>query len=213
MKTNKISPIMRCTLVLSLLLLFVLNAKSQSNKRFISGHYYNIKGEKVTGLIFLLPPANNIYFRKDEKAKKNKVNIDSISSVVTDNDSLVVRTFDNKEGRKRFCRLVATSPVRKIYVYYVVQNNRGASFMKVTGSGTATNLGWSNSAYSYSKFLACYAYQDGNTTYELKRSNYIKILTDAFTDFPELVERIKTKDIKYNEIGKAFILYENHRVI
>ena len=199
---------MRNSIILILLSVFAFDVKSQSSKYYKPGHYYNLKGEKRSGLIFIDPSLNVIGIKNDEKSKKRRVNIDSISSVVANNDSLVVLTHKNKSDYKFFGRLVATSPVRKFYCIYKRTVSGGTGISHSVGSPGSGFVPHHPNHYSGS--IPLYVYQEGNTTYPLERGNYIEILTQAFTDFPILVRKIRNKEIKYKDLNKMFDQYKSH---
>ena len=51
-------------------------------------------------------------------------------------------------------------------------------------------------------------YQEGNTTYELTKSNYIDVLSKAFADVPDLVKDIQNKKYKFKQLGDIFYKYQ-----
>src|ERR1700733_3343790 len=100
--------------IVPLLLLLYTSAEAQG---FFPGSYYTPSGEKVTGLIFI--PANRtvLVFKKDDDAKREKVEMGEIKAVVIPalSDSLVVITEDNKDDKKYFAKFLFATPVTTFY--------------------------------------------------------------------------------------------------
>jgi hypothetical protein len=185
--------------------LFWLSAGAQPKSSYRQGYYYNTSGQKKSGLISFEASENCIHFKPDKDSRSEKIKIDSIKSLVMANlkpDSLTVLTEDNKEGKKYFARLLLASSASNLYYKYY--ETGGSSFANVSyipspnsTTSTQTRVSYSNSpGYSGVSIM----YQDGNTTHELTKKNYVEVLTKVFADDPELLKEIQSTDAKFKNV-------------
>jgi hypothetical protein len=201
---------MRYTITLILLCFISLNAQAQAAKYFKPASYYDLHGAKRSGLIVYHPLLRYIVFKNDADAKK-QIKIDSVSSLLINEDSLVALNYGKEKLEKHFCSLIAVTPVRKFFCYYTVSYST-SSMMGHIGPSPSNNYTNTPTTTSFiSGQMAIYIYQDGDTTYPLRRGNYKEILTEAFADFPELVKKIQDKEIKYNDIDVMFKQYNAYK--
>ncbi|QNR87012.1 hypothetical protein H9N25_11820 [Pedobacter riviphilus] len=202
---------MRYTIILILLCSISFNAQSQADKYFKPASYYDLHGTKRSGLIAHHPLVKYITFKSNAASKKQKIKIDSVSSLLINEDSLVVLNYGREKLEKHYCSLIAVTPVRKFFCYYTVSYST-SSMMGHIGPSPSNNYTNTPTSTSFiSGQMAIYIYQDGDTTYPLRRGNYKEILTEAFADFPELVKKIQDKEIKYNDIDVMFKQYNAYK--
>lgn len=204
---------------IGLMICLFLSVRSDA-QYYAKGRYYDLAGNKTIGLIKLYPDEDRLLYKADEKAPKVKVKIKDISAVIiehslTEPDSLIVMTEDNKPNKQYFARLVAVSPVRSFYLKYHSVHVGGVPSMTsmttqsaATGAYTTTNRWTSGGSRSFAGEEAQAMYQEDNTTYELTRSNFIQILSEAFTDQPQLAQEIKDKKYKFKS---AIALLERYQ--
>jgi hypothetical protein len=186
-------------------LLFWSSAGAQPKSSYRLGYYYNTSGQKISGLISFEVNENYIHFKTDKGSHSEKIKIDSIKSLVISNfkpDSLTVLTEDNKEGKEYFAKLLLASAASNLYYKYY--ETGGSSFATVSyipspnsPNSTQTRVSYSNSPGHSGVSIM---YQDGNTTHELTKKNYVEVLAKVFADDPELLKEIQSKDAKFKNV-------------
>lgn len=195
---------------MSILFMLSIIVKAQD---YSKGYYYNISGEKISGLINFSPARDYIRFKTEERASDIKVKIKDIGSVVFPDgvfgsDSLTVMTEDKKPDKRYFAKLEATTPVRKFYLKFVAVSGGGPSVSSMsTPSG---GIHWLP-GQSYTLHGRRPMYQDGNTTYELTRNNFVDILSNSFTDAPAMAEEIRKKKYKLDNVIWLLEKYEENK--
>lgn len=170
----------------------VTNAQSDSHP----GYYYNISGQKISGIIAFQPGEKYISIRTDENGKDETVYVKDISSVIinyggTAIDSLPVLTYNNSEKHRYLAKTYFATPTVSFYYRTITLYNRMTS--------TFVN------SYQVEMIM----YKDGNTTYELTKGNYIDILSKAFVDDPKLVARIQNKEFSFKNLKDIFAQYHH----
>ena len=209
---------MRRFLIFLVVLLFAASAKAQP---YVKGYYYNISGQKISGLIKFMPNWDYIHIKADQNASSDKVKIKDISSIVmmygglTGTDSLTVLTEDNKENKRYFAKFHFATPVTKFYSKFESVSSGGAPSMSTlsnvpssTGGGSHSITHWSNSSVYYGTEQLT-MYSDGNTTHELTKKNYIEVLSKAFADVPDVVQQIQSNKYKFKQLGDIIIQYQS----
>lgn len=213
---------MRNSIILSVLVLLCINAKAQSSKDFKFGHYYNLKGEKISGFLYCPPNLTSLVFKQDNETPKEIISLDNVSSVVlaANNDSLVVKTQDNKASKKYLATQVASTPGRNFFCKYSVYTTAGSQSMSMSAAPTMTassGRGIYSNANSFSSTSGVtgidetYLYEEGNTTYELTKKNYIDILSKAFADNPVLIKQFQSKYLGFKDLGLIFKKYNEDK--
>jgi hypothetical protein len=189
---------------------------------FYKGTYYNNNGQGFPGLIKTRPGKDYIKWKSDKKGHTEKVNIKDISSIVISYnelagpDSLIVLTEDGKENKRYFAKFLFATPNTKFYSKPTLVSVGGVPGMSTlsnvpnsTGTGVHSINQWSTSP-RYIGTEQVTMYTDGNTTHELKKGNYIKVLSKAFADVPDLVKQIQKKKYKFNQLDDIINYYRNH---
>jgi len=213
---------MRNSVILILLIFLVSSIKAQEPKDFKFGHYYNLNGEKISGFLYCPPNLNSIVFKLDNETPKETISLDKIQSVVlaASKDSLVVKTEENKLNKKYLATLVARTPERNFFCKYRIYTSGGAQSMSMSAAPTMAASGgraiYSN-ANSYSTTAGVtsveetYMYEEGNTTYQLTKKNYIGILSKAFADNPILIKQFQSKYLGFEDLGLIFKKYNEDK--
>jgi hypothetical protein len=171
----------------------VTNAQSDSHP----GYYYDISGQKISGIITFQPGENYIGIRTEGNAKFDKVDIKNISSVIlnyggTTTDSLPVLTIKNSEKHRYLAKPYFATPTVSFYYRTITL------YRPTTGTGYM-------SPYQVEMIM----YKEGNTTYELTKGNYIDVLSKAFVNDPKLVAHIRNKEFDFKHLYEMF--HEYHR--
>jgi hypothetical protein len=195
---------MHKNLLVVIIILFSISAKAQDYRE---AYYFNSSGQNISGLISMSPTDNRIRFKKNKDASSEKIKIEDIKSVVLIgliNDSLTVLNEGKKDNKKYFSHFLLASPNTRFYIKYREYNNGGVPTMTNTGLNTY-RLTTSHSYYGTAEINM---YEEGNTTYELSKSNYIEVLSKAFADVPELAQAIQNKEFKFKDLNKIFIQYK-----
>ncbi len=221
---SNISPIlMRKTLLLTIMFLSILSAKAQvtirsgvvSFESFREGYYYDKDGQRIIGLIKFVPYLTKIVFKTDKDAKKQNVDIDDIKAVVVKgwmSDSVIVLTKDNKDRKRYFAKPLSLINTARFYLKFESKNGTSPPDIKIGGVANSNSPGFHNTyttvpGQSFTTNKRLIMYQDGNTTYELKKGNYIEVLSKAFAEYPDLVKQIQNKEYKFKDIEAILVKY------
>jgi hypothetical protein len=178
---------------------------------FVKGFYYTSGDQKISGLINFSPSKRYISIKADKDSKAKKIDIKDIDSIVmmygglTGNDTLIVLNEDNNANKRYFAKFLFASPVTRFYNQFFEYSGGGEMTPTRIGLSDRVRMTYSSTYYGRGEILM---YQDGNTTHEVTKKNYIEVLSKAFADFPELTQRIQNKNYKYKELGKIFYHYK-----
>jgi len=208
--------------IIMLLIFITINVKAQSSKDYKFGHYYNKKGEKISGFLYCPSNFNSLVYKQDNETPQQTISLDNVQSIVLagNNDSLVVKTQDNKPGRKYFAKQVASTPDRNFFCRYSIYTTAGSKSMSMSavptmaassGRGIYTNTNSFSSASGVTGIDEIYLYEEGDTTYELNKKNYITILSEAFADNPILIKQLQSKYLGFNDLGLIFKKYNEDK--
>lgn len=204
--------------IVVLLVFITINVKAQSPKDYKFGHYYNKKGEKISGFLYCPSNFNSLVYKQDSETPHQTISLDDVQSIVlaASNDSLIVKTQDNKPGKKYLAKQVASTPERNFFCRYSIYTTAGSKSMSMSafptmaassGRGIYTNTNSFSSASGVTGVDETYFYEEGNTTYELNKKNYITILSKAFADNPVLIKQLQSKYLGFNDLGSIFKKY------
>jgi hypothetical protein len=193
---------------------FTLSAKAQLFKTFSPGYYVDTDGNKVSGVLSFNITDDKFLYKPEGGGSSQKVKIEDVRVVVTSvpSDSLIVMTEDGKDNKRYFAHLLMATPTTKLYYKYKFMHwGPGPNMVITTGpQGTSgrlgNNLSFTPSA-SYPQTKQIPMYQDGNTTFELTKANFITVLSKAFADAPDLVQRIQNKELPFKKLDEIFDLY------
>lgn len=208
--------------IIMLLVFVCINASAQSRKDYKFGHYYNKKGEKISGFLYCQPNFNSLIYKQDNETPQQTIALDNVQSVVLagSKDSLVIKTQDNKPGKKYFAKQVASTPARNFFCKYSVYTMAGSPSMSMNAAPTMaassgraiyTNTSSFSSTSDVTRVDETYLYEEGNTTYEINKKNYISILSEAFADNPVLIKQLQSKYLAFNDLGLVFKKYNEDK--
>ena len=197
--------------------LFCVPAKAQRANTYKDGYYYTNSGQKISGLISFNPYEDRIHFKSNESAKSEKIVITDIKTMIISGpeaDSLIVLSEDNKENKKYFAKFIVGTPTRRFYYKFHMHISGGGPTMTIGGAADNSSQGyhntytWSNPS-GYSNTVKYLMYQDGDTTYELTKKNYIEILSNAFTDIPDFLHEVQSKGFKFKNVDGMLSRYND----
>ncbi len=216
---------MRLPFLLSLFLLTAFSASAQLGlNQWDDGYFYDASGKKVSGQIVVSPsgrgPQNNegfILFRKDKGEEKETLTASMIRSFVAGKDSFTVAHAPRSEawtGRSiDFVKVLVDEPLK---LYATTGGGRGGmspgispsfgigggSFGSGVGGGLGINLGGGRGG----KGKNAYFYGDNPSSLtELKRENFIPIMTEIMANQPDIVEKIKNKKYRYGNMDQLIL--------
>ncbi|MVN20662.1 hypothetical protein [Mucilaginibacter arboris] len=221
---------MRAVILSFLFLTIAFSASAQLGlNQWDDGYYYDSNGKKVIGQIVVNPsgrsPENSegfILFRKDKGEEKDRLSASMIRSFVAGKDSFTVahapRSEDWTGKRIDFVKVLVDEPL-KLYATTGDGNGNGGgmrpgirpsfgigggSFGGGMGGGLGINLGGGRGGGGRGK--SAYFYGDNpNSLTELKRDNFIPIMTEIMASEPEIVEKIKNKKYKYGNMDQLVL--------
>lgn len=208
---------MRTILLILIVLLVSCQSNAQSSKEYQDGYYYDLSGQKITGLVIFAPSWDYIRFKSNSDAHVEKIKIENITAVGSSMrigiDSLTVLTEDDKESKRYFAHFILATPTTRLYYKYISYSGGGGGpTMTIVPANTnpnGTSIRWTNTnSYNYSGSYKFTMYQDGNTTYRLTKSNYIEVLSKAFADVPDLVKRIQNGEFKFKQLDDIITQYK-----
>jgi hypothetical protein len=210
---------MHKTLLLIFSIAFALSAKAQIFKTYRPGHYYDNNGKMITGLMDFNPCSDRFPFKPDANGSSEKIKIDQVSAVVArSGDSVTVMTEDNKPNKKYFAKFWMATPTMRFYYKYKFLPGPAPSMSIVTspvsgarGSSPSlkNTLTWQQSYSPYPSTKLVPMYQEGNSTFELTKGNFIEVLSKAFADVPDVVKQIQNKELKFKNLEETFSEYRN----
>jgi hypothetical protein len=176
---------------------------------------------------------SRLNFKTDDSAKNQKVPISTIKSViiqhVSSQDTILVLTeIDTTDFTKTqyFGQFCFSTPNTTIYTRQLIRYQSGAGGMMTMGTpgtnlstphgtvhiagtpatfGTGPYGGGENTETQY-----MYAV-DQNATEPITRYNYKQVFSKLFADDPELVEKIKKKGYRYQDIEQIMIAYQAYQ--
>ncbi|MEO3403889.1 hypothetical protein AAFN85_08295 [Mucilaginibacter sp. CAU 1740] len=200
------------TFLLLSLTILTLSAKAQTSTRYVPGYYFDNDGKKFTGTIKLNAFNDWFFFKAQPGPLSEKIKIEQVSAVVTNDDSLTVMTEDNKVNRKYFAKLRLATPVMRFYYKYKFNHfGSGPSMVINSGPGSSggvsNNISWKPGSGIDPSVNPILMYADGGTTFELSKRNYIEVLSKAFADAPEVVTLIQDKKLKFQNVDEIFGRY------
>jgi hypothetical protein len=223
---------------LPLILLFLISCftlQAQVHLRHYSpGRYYDRAGVKHTGFIDF---GNNFWgtvkinFREGtDTAANQKISISDIKALVVMHepdtayapgtlnaakqmvaDSFVViqENVDFPEPTStdtRLCKFVIEGVNAKIYSRNV-QKSTGGFGMGVGSIGVVSMAVGASMSYTDTLYLC----EEDGKILEIRRSNYKELLIKAFADYPDLVQKIQTKQLKFGQLKEIIKMYAGHK--
>jgi len=209
-------------------------------RHYNPGHFYTTNGKKISGLISFNKFSDYFFYKESDKADNQKYKAADVKALVvietvknealgelikskpkgpqTVTDSFVVSSIEKPGRNLYFAKVICDLSSYKLY-HKLLPPVGGAPTMNV---GVAPNMGsrgsqpafhntytWS-AGRSYPGAYQTY-YEKGGVTYQLTKSNFKAILTEAFSDRPNVVSMLN--DIKFKEIDDVIEAYISAKAI
>ncbi len=220
---------MRLPILISLFSVIAFSASAQLGlNKWDDGYYYDANGNKILGQIVVNPsgrsPENSegfILFRKDKGEEKERLSASMVRSFVAGKDSFTVahapRSQDWTGKRIDFVKVLVDEPL-KLYATTGDGGNGGGmspgirpsfgigggSFGGGMGGGLGINLGGGRGRGGSGK--SAYFYGDNpNSLTELKKADFIPIMTEIMASEPEIVDKIKNKKYRYGNMDELIL--------
>ncbi len=214
----------RLLLFVSLFLIKAIPASAQLGlNQWDDGYFYDAAGNKVVGQIVANPSGRSpqdsegfILFRKDKGEEKEKLTASMVRSFVAGKDSFTVAHAPRSEawtGKSiDFVKVLVDEPMK---LYAITGSGGGVgpgispslgigggSFGSGVGGGLGINLGGGRGG----KGKPVYYYGDNpGTLTELKRDNFVEIMTEVMAAEPEIVDKIKSKKYRYGNMDQLIL--------
>jgi len=215
---------MRAAILSFFFLTIAFSASAQLGlNQWDDGYFYDANGKKVSGQIVVSPSGRSpqdsegfILFRNDKGEEKEKLTASMVRSFVAGKDSFTVAHAPRSRawtGRSiDFVKVLVNEPLK---LYETTGGGGGmspgispslgiggGSFGGGMGGGLGINLGGGRGG----KGKNAYFYGDNpNALTELKREDFIPIMTEIMASEPDIVEQIKNKKYRYGNMDKLIL--------
>jgi hypothetical protein len=216
------------------LLLLITITFSTAHAQFVPGHYYDINGEKVPGLINRYPSGQGIMknegfieFKETEKDKPQRLSASMIHGFVIGVDSFTIShppRYGGAWGKNEldFIQVVVAGPTN----LYMIANGSGGNGggggsrirpMVSTGIGTGgvgmgggigINLGGGGGSGGGPAHNAYYYGETTGTMVAFKAETFVEYMSDVMGDEPEVVEKIRDGTFNINNIDGLVKYYK-----
>lgn len=221
---------MRSTLLILLFSAIAFSASAQLGlNQWDDGYFYDSSGKKVIGQIAVNPsgrgPENNegfILFRKDKGEEKQSLSASMVRSFVAGRDSFTVAHAPRSQGWTGksidFVKVLVNEPMK---LYQTTGDGRsnggmspgirpsfgigGGSFGGGMGGGLGINLGGGRGRGQGAGKSAYFYGDSANNLTELKKDDFIPVMSEIMASEPEIVEKIKNKKYKYGNMDQLIL--------
>lgn len=216
---------MRSILIILFLLLICVTAKSQ---KWQNGYFYDVRGNKVAGLIRLYPSGRNpikdeafIQYKEFDKASAIKLSASDLHSFIVAKDSFVVAANGGWSPYELdFVRVALNTPIRLYQAQgYGSNGGSGVSFGTDIGAGIGTGGFGSGIGGGISIPIggggrggskgSIYFY--GSNTANMKpisNQEFIDVMSEVMADEPDAVEQIKLGKYNLGSMEKLLAYYK-----
>jgi hypothetical protein len=221
-----------CLITLS----FILFTKISHAQKWQPGYFYDIKGNKETGFIWLHPsgkPAISeeafIEFRENNKENPFKLSASDLKSFVVGRDSFTVASAPRTSDWKNELDFVkVTLDVDELKLYFFNGNGGGGSgFHPELGVGAGTGIGGGSGGFGggvgagFSVPIggsgggkgSKIEYYYGANTAEMKRltpANFVDVMSEIMGDEPDVVDQLHQNKFNLGNIDKLIAYF--HKV-
>ncbi|MCC8407595.1 hypothetical protein LJ707_01540 [Mucilaginibacter sp. UR6-1] len=187
---------------ITLLLFFAvmaLNASAQWKK----GSYYDVSGNKNTGLI--KRDEQHILYKPTKKDKEIKLTAAEINGFMVDKDSFRVSRAP-VFGQPVIVQVLTNGPT-KIYVSrpLVKKFSKGSMIGGLLGGETGAEIG--GHAGALKSYNGYYYGQDENSLATITMQNFVDITSTIMADKPKVTAKIKDKTFRYGDMDELVIFY------
>lgn len=194
-------------LLLVLFTVLALSAKAQTAARYVPGYYFDNEGKKFTGTMKFNAFSDWFFFKAQPGPLSEKIRIEQVRAVVANGDSVTVMTEDNKASRKYFATFRMATPFTRFYYKHKQPSGFRLSGNPELYRGAGGTLLMPQSTQKTDDIKNILMYQDGDTTFELTKHNYIEVLSKVLADVPEVVKLVQDKELKFKDIDEIFSRY------
>jgi hypothetical protein len=187
-------------------LIFVLTVivHLRATAQFKEGYYYGKDGTKVSGLINLNCGGNaftdksdgdcSIVFKRDKKGERLKLTTNDICCFVINADSFaIVKNFKLNAFvtyPQDFAKVIGAGRIN-LFLYYSTVTSAGQY-----GGTTRTVTDW-------------IIEKDGQAD-KLTRKRFKELMPEYLADFPELLDKVTTKKLSYDDTEKIVEMYNTY---
>jgi len=189
----------------------IATAQQKTQRTWQTGYYYDLNGNRFTGWITSEQDIdhnfdevqNAIFFKTVKNSRGRKIPADSMKSYVATPDSFVV-THATGMKRTPFVRVIVDGPVK---LYDLKLTLRSQAMPQVAGSAFVSIPG-----KSYDKVVYYYGTGPDDIT-QLRRSQFLKEMTEIFSQEPALLDEIKYQEYNYDnmdDILSHYFWYKRH---
>jgi hypothetical protein len=225
---------MRIAIATFLFSLFIsFGCFAQKGSGFLPGYYYDINGQKVSGLINRYPAGKGIEknegfieFKDSETARPQRLSASMIHGFVIARDSFVIAHAPQNGGvwtknELDFVKVVIDGTTK---LYMVSGGSAGGGGIGGSGirpsigtgigtgglglgGGIGITIGGGNRSNGGSEYTAYY-YGENTTTMEpLNKGTFVEVMTDVMGDEPDVVEKIRSGIFNINNVDGCIKYY------
>jgi hypothetical protein len=222
-----INYIIRPLLLGGILSLFQYGTSHAQSKKFIPGHFEDIKGNQMTGLIQSMPSGKGpvkgqafIVFQENENANKIELAASDLRYFVAGRDSFVVAPAPiNANWSKNeldFIQVLADEPL-KVYVLHgagsgggfgispgISAGIGGGSFGGYGGGGVGLSFGGRQGGRSKTTYF--FGASPSELT-QITNETFIDVMSDIMADEPQVVQQIQANKYSLNKMDALIAYY------
>jgi hypothetical protein len=182
---------------------FSLKAQSILENRWKAGCYYDKNNHKFTGLFASYTGVNTFDYKKNRKSKSDEYDVFSIRAIVIDRDSITRDSFvvSHAEIVKKapLLRVIVDGPVKLFLFVYTTTG----PMSPIGPAGLITlAVGFNSSKKNY-----YYGENPDNLT-EMKKKDFIAVMSKIMESKTDVVERIKDKTYHYRDMTELANFYK-----
>ncbi len=204
-------------------------AQGSLSSKFQQGYYYDINGQKVEGYIRtgtgkkLVENEGYITFKEEDKAPRQNLSASMVHGFVIGRDSFIVahspRVGNWSKNELDFVQVVVNSPLNLYAVNAAGGDGSGGGIQPSVGLGMGGGLGvggglglsLGSGMFSGGKHVTYYYGSDTGSMTELKKQNFIDVMSEVMADEPDAVDKIKTKKYGLGDMDKLVKYYNDLR--
>jgi hypothetical protein len=209
----------------TLILFFAISSNAQGlSSKFQQGYYYDINGQKVDGYIRtgtgkkLVENEGYITFKEEDKAPKQNLSASMIHGFVIGRDSFIVarapRVGSWSKNELDFMQVLVNSPLKLYAINSAGGNDSGSGLSPSVGLGVGGGIGLGGGISLGSNLFGggnghkvYYFGSDTGSMTELKKQNFVDVMSEVMADEPEVVDKIKAKKYGMSDMEKLVKYY------
>jgi hypothetical protein len=216
---------MKLLFLSAFILFFAIGSSAQGlSSKFQQGYYYDINGQKVDGFIRtgtgkkLVENEGYITFKEEEKAPKQNLSASMIHGFVIGRDSFIVarapRVGSWSKNELDFMQVLVNSPLKLYAINSAGGNDSGSGLSPSVGLGVGGGIGLGGGISLGSNLFGggnghkvYYFGSDTGSMTELKKQNFVDVMSEVMADEPEVVDKIKAKKYGMSDMEKLVKYY------